>query len=83
MLKAVAGVNMIHVPYRSGGQSSNGVLTGEISILFATAPTSLQHIEKGRLSRLPRAVKVGCGSCRTLNDSRPRCRVSMWSSGKV
>ena len=42
-----------------GGQSSNEVLTGEISALFATAPTSLQHIEKGTIIALASSGEKG------------------------
>ena len=49
LFKAETGINTIHVPYRSGGLSIAAVVSGEISALFATAPTALGHIKNHAL----------------------------------
>lgn len=49
LFKAETGIQTIHVPYRSGGLSVAAVVSGEISGLFATAPTALGHIKNKAL----------------------------------
>jgi len=48
------GTSMVHVPYKGGGPAVISLVAGETSLLFATIPSSLQHIQAGRL----RAVGV-------------------------
>jgi tripartite-type tricarboxylate transporter receptor subunit TctC len=52
LFKMQAGVNMLHVPYRSGGEAITAVLSGEVSVYFAPMATALQHIRQGRLRAL-------------------------------
>jgi tripartite-type tricarboxylate transporter receptor subunit TctC len=68
LLKSQTGVNTIHVPYRSGGLSVAAVVSGEISALFATAPTSLGHIKNGAL--IPLATS-GMGKLAALPELPP------------
>ncbi|HXZ55472.1 MAG TPA: tripartite tricarboxylate transporter substrate binding protein [Burkholderiales bacterium] len=46
---ALAGVQMVHVPYKSGGQSVQSVLAGDTQLTFATAPSVMPLVHSGRL----------------------------------
>jgi tripartite-type tricarboxylate transporter receptor subunit TctC len=46
---ALAGVQMVHVPYKSGGQSAQSVLAGDTQVTFATAPSVMPLVLSGRL----------------------------------
>ena len=46
------GVNLVHVPYKGGGPAVISLLGGETSILFATIPSAIQHIQAGKLRGL-------------------------------
>ena len=46
------GADMVHVPYKGGGPAVVSLLAGETSLLFATIPAALQHIQSGRLRAL-------------------------------
>lgn len=46
---ARTGANMVHVPYKGAGPALTAVVSGEIQVMFATAPLGLPHIKAGRL----------------------------------
>jgi tripartite-type tricarboxylate transporter receptor subunit TctC len=52
MLKAMAGINIVHVPYKGSPQAITGLLGGEIALLFATMPPALPMVAAGRLRAL-------------------------------
>ncbi len=41
--------NMVHVPYKGAGPAITALLSGEIQVMFATAPLSMPHIKSGKL----------------------------------
>ncbi|MEW6451635.1 MAG: tripartite tricarboxylate transporter substrate binding protein, partial [Pseudomonadota bacterium] len=51
-LKTAAGIQMVHVPYRGGGQALIGLLGGEVQVLFSTLVQILPHVREGRLKGL-------------------------------
>lgn len=53
-LKSVTGLAMDHVPYKGGGPSVIGVLTGETQMLIASVASVISHIKAGKL--VPLAV---------------------------
>lgn len=52
LFKSVAGVNLVHVPYKGGGQATAAVLSGEAHLFFAGMPPALPHVKAGRLRAL-------------------------------
>jgi len=52
MLKSMAGVDIVHVPYRGGGPAMIGVLGGEISAVVAFPLAALPHVRSGKLRAL-------------------------------
>jgi tripartite-type tricarboxylate transporter receptor subunit TctC len=52
LFKARAGVDLLHVPYKSGGEAIIGVLTGEVPVYFAPLSTALPHVQEGKLRAL-------------------------------
>jgi tripartite-type tricarboxylate transporter receptor subunit TctC len=49
LFKARTGIDMTHVPYRGAGPAITDLLSGQIQVMFVTAPLSLAHIQSGRL----------------------------------
>ena len=47
-----AGLDIVHVPYRGGGQALTEVLGGQISVLYLTQSVANPHITGGRLRAL-------------------------------
>jgi len=52
MLKAMADIRIVHVPYKGSPQAITGLLGGEIALLFATMPPALPMVAAGRLRAL-------------------------------
>jgi tripartite-type tricarboxylate transporter receptor subunit TctC len=52
LFKMMAGVNMVHVPYRGGGPVMTDLLGGQVQVMFAPTPTSIEHIRSGKLRAL-------------------------------
>ena len=55
LFKTQAGIDMLEVPYKAGGEALTGVLAGETSVYFSPLAVALPHVGKqGRL----RAIAV-------------------------
>ncbi len=52
LFKAMAGVNMTHVPYRGLAPALTDLLGGQVQVLFDSINTSIEHIRAGRLRAL-------------------------------
>jgi tripartite-type tricarboxylate transporter receptor subunit TctC len=52
MFKFMAGVNMVHVPYRGQGPALTDLLAGTVQLLFATTPGTADFIRTGKLRAL-------------------------------
>jgi len=59
-IKAQAGINMTHVPYKGSALAMPDLISGKVHVLFDSIVTSLQPVKDGKLS----ALAVG-GSKRT------------------
>jgi len=46
------GIKLVHVPYKGTGPAVLGVLGGQVSLMFASVPSVLQHVRAGKLTAL-------------------------------
>ena len=81
LLKMMAGIDMVHVPYRSGGPAVTDLLAGQVQVLFNPPPASIAHIKAGRLRAL--AVTTATRSdvlpdVPTVGDFVPGYEASTW-----
>ena len=81
LFKMMAGVNLVHVPYRGQGPALTDLLGGEVQVLFATAPGTTDYIATGKL----RALAVTSASraevlpeLPTVADSVPGYETNQW-----
>jgi tripartite-type tricarboxylate transporter receptor subunit TctC len=52
LFKILAGVDLLHVPYRSAPQSLTDLISGQVDIIFDPLVNSLEHVKAGRLRAL-------------------------------
>ena len=81
LFKMMAGVDMIHVPYRGGGPAYNDLLGGQVQIMFATTVATIGHVNAGRLRAL--AVTTATRSealpdIPTVGEFVPGYETSLW-----
>jgi len=77
----MAGVKMLHVPYRGQGPALTDLLGGQVQVLFATTPGTADYIKSGKL----RALAVTTASrikmlpdVPTVGDFVPGYEASQW-----
>jgi tripartite-type tricarboxylate transporter receptor subunit TctC len=52
MFKMMAGINMLHVPYRGSAPMLTDLLGGQVHVAFDILPASIEHIRSGKLHPL-------------------------------
>ena len=52
LFKMMAGVDMVHVPYRGAAPALTDLLGGQVQVMFATTVSSIEYIRAGRLRAL-------------------------------
>jgi|SRR5262245_4818247 len=52
LFKMMAGVNLVHVPYRGGGPALTDLLGGQVQVYFPGTVSSIGYIKTGRLRAL-------------------------------
>ncbi len=82
LFKMMAGVDMVHVPYRGTGPALTDLIGGQVQIYFDAIPASLQHIKTGKLRAL--AVTSATRSevlpdVPTLGDFLPGFEATFWA----
>lgn len=48
----LAGINMLHIPYKGAGQAINDALAGQVTAMTDNLPSTLPHIKSGKLRPL-------------------------------
>jgi tripartite-type tricarboxylate transporter receptor subunit TctC len=52
LFKVMAGVGMVHVPYRGTGPALTDLLGGQVQVMFASMPAAIEYIRAGSLRAL-------------------------------
>jgi tripartite-type tricarboxylate transporter receptor subunit TctC len=52
LFKMMTGVSMLHVPYRGAGPAVVDLIAGQVQIMFATMPSSVEYVRSGKLRAL-------------------------------
>ena len=52
LFKSMAGIDIVHVPYKGGPPAATDLIAGQIELLFFNTPAALPYIKAGRLRAL-------------------------------
>jgi len=52
LFKMLAGIEMVHVPYRGAPQAITDILSGQVQVMFSTVPPAIEYVQAGRLRAL-------------------------------
>jgi tripartite-type tricarboxylate transporter receptor subunit TctC len=52
LFKAMAGVNIVRVPFKGVGPALNALIAGQVQLMFPSAGSITQHVKSGRLRAL-------------------------------
>ncbi len=52
LFKSVAGVDLVHVPYKGSGQAVSDLMSGQVDMNFDSIPAVIQHVKSGKLRAL-------------------------------
>jgi tripartite-type tricarboxylate transporter receptor subunit TctC len=52
LMNSMAGIKMLHVPYKGGGPALMDLIAGQVQVLFATQLASWPHVQSGRVRAL-------------------------------
>jgi len=52
LFKVMAGVDMIHVPYRGAAPALTDLMGAQVQVMFTTMPASIQYVRAGKLRAL-------------------------------
>ena len=81
LFKAMAKVDLLHVPYKGNVPAITDLLAGQTSLIFATMPTVLPHTKAGKLRALATtgdARAAATPELPTVNESLPGFIVNNW-----
>jgi tripartite-type tricarboxylate transporter receptor subunit TctC len=81
LFKMMAGIDMLHVPYRGAAPALTDLMGGQVQVLFDNLPSSIEYIRAGRLRAL--AVTTATRSAAlpdvpTVADTVPGYEASAW-----
>jgi tripartite-type tricarboxylate transporter receptor subunit TctC len=77
----MAGVNLVHVPYRGQGPALADLLGGQVQVLFATSPGTIDYVRTGKLHALAVTTASRADVLRdlaTVGDFVPGYEASQW-----
>jgi tripartite-type tricarboxylate transporter receptor subunit TctC len=83
ILRKLAGLDMVHVPYKGGaGPALSGLVGAETHLMFVTASSALGHVRAGRLKALavstPKRMEQFPSTPTTEEQGFPELKASSW-----
>lgn len=75
LLESLAGIDLVHIPYKGGGPALADLMAGHLDAAIVTLPAALQHVRSGRLKALgvsSRGRSAGAAEIPTIAESGVR-----------
>ncbi len=81
LFKMMAGISMVHVPYRGGAPALTDLLGGQVQVYFSVLPDSMEYIRAGKLRALAVTAATrweALPDLPTVGDFVPGYEASAW-----
>ena len=82
LFKAMAGISIVHIPYRGSAGARTDVLGGQIEMMFDAIPTMTEHIKGGKVKALAttgRTRSANLADVPTMNEAGvPGYEATIW-----
>ncbi|HEX4329149.1 MAG TPA: tripartite tricarboxylate transporter substrate binding protein [Burkholderiales bacterium] len=81
LLNRAAGIQLVHVPYKTVPDAMKDLLAGEVQVSFAVAPAALPHVQTGKLKALAVSSPTrfaGAPQVPTVAETYPGFKVVGW-----
>ncbi len=80
LMDTMAGVKMVHVPYKGAGPAMADLLSGQLQVMFLTYLSSKSYIDSGRLRvlGLTTAKRLAGVDIPTIGETLPGYKASVW-----
>jgi tripartite-type tricarboxylate transporter receptor subunit TctC len=81
LFKLMTGINMLHVPYRGAAPAITDLIAGQVQVMFAAMPASIEYIRAGRLRALAVTTTTRAEALphiSTVGDFVPGYEASQW-----
>jgi tripartite-type tricarboxylate transporter receptor subunit TctC len=79
LINLMAGVKLVHVPYKGNGPAAIAVLTGESTMMFGSGPSVVPHINAGKMRALATTGKTrSMPDLPAMTELLPGYEVTQW-----
>ena len=81
LFKSMAGITMLHVPYKGAGPALIDLIAGQTHVMFDNLPSSIEHIKAGKLRALGVTTlkrNSQLPDVPSINDTVPGYEASAW-----
>ena len=81
LFKMMAGVNMVHVPYRGEGSALTDLLGGQVQVMFPAHAATIEYVRAGKLRALAVTTATrweALPDIPTMGDFVPGYEASVW-----
>jgi tripartite-type tricarboxylate transporter receptor subunit TctC len=82
LFKRLAGIDMVHVPYKGSAQAVTDTMAGQVQVIFDLMPSTLPHVKTGRLRGIAVCSKTRSNAAAdiptVIESGLPNYEVTSW-----
>jgi tripartite-type tricarboxylate transporter receptor subunit TctC len=80
LFKMMAGVDLVHVPYRGEALAITDLIAGQVQLMFGTTAVSNEHIKAGKVRALALTTAMeGAADLPVMSEFLPGYEASFWT----